>query len=202
MTNKKRGSFISNLTVDKPRISKLVASLIEAMGQNLDDEGLHDTPSRVAQAFEELTSGYSMDPKRILEVEFNETTGMIVAKDIGFFSLCEHHLLPFFGRVHIGYIPNSKIVGISKLVRLVDCFSRRLSLQERITRQIADSLDKYLKPSGVIVVAEASHMCMRMRGVRNSSQITTSEIRGAFKDAESREEFFDLLSTRRNGNSH
>lgn len=190
------------MPVDKPKISKLVASLIEAIGQNLKDEGLHETPSRVAQAFEELTSGYSMDPKKILEVEFNETTGMIVAKDIDFFSLCEHHLLPFYGRVHIGYIPNSKIVGVSKLVRLVDCFSRRLQLQERITRQIADSMDKYLKPAGVVVVAEASHMCMRMRGVRNASQITTSEIRGAFKNAESREEFFDLLNTRRNGNSH
>lgn len=190
------------MTVDKPKVSKLVAALIEAMGRNVDDEELHGTPSRVAEALEELTSGYSMDPKKILEVEFNETTGMIVAKDIDFFSLCEHHLLPFYGKMHIGYIPDSKIVGVSKLVRLVDCFSRRLQLQERITRQVADSLDKYLKPKGVIVVAEATHMCMRMRGVRNSSQITTSEIRGAFKDAESREEFFDLLNTRRNGNSH
>jgi GTP cyclohydrolase IA len=105
-----------------------------------------------------------MDPKSILDVEFNETTGMIVAKDIDFFSLCEQHLLPFFGRIHIGYIPNTKVVGVSKLVRLVDCFTRRLQLQERITREIADSLDKYLKPSGVIVVAEATHMCMRMKG--------------------------------------
>ena len=191
------------MVVDKPAVSRLVASLITAIGQDLNNEGLRGTPFRVADALEELTSGYSMDPKKILQVEFNETTGMIVAKDIDFFSLCEHHLLPFFGRVHIGYIPaGKKVVGVSKLVRLVDCFTRRLQLQERITRQIADSLDRYLKPSGVIVVAEASHMCMRMRGVRNSSQITTSEIRGAFKEAESREEFFDLLSTRRNGNSH
>ena len=114
------------MAVDKPKVSKLVASLIEAMGQNLNDEGLRDTPTRVAEALEELTGGYSMEPKKILEVEFNETTGMIVAKDIDFFSLCEHHLLPFFGRIHIGYIPRAKIVGVSKLVRLVYCFTRRL----------------------------------------------------------------------------
>jgi GTP cyclohydrolase I len=189
------------MPVKTDAVQSLIASLIEAIGIDSQSEGLRDTPRRVSEAYVELTSGYEMNPKKILEVEFNEVTGMIVAKGIDFFSLCEHHLLPFYGKVHIAYIPRNKVVGLSKLVRLVDCFSRRLQVQERITKQIADSMDENLKPVGVAVVIEAIHMCMRMRGVRNGSEIVTSEIRGAFKNIETKQEFFNILYGKQNGQS-
>lgn len=185
------------MPVKTEAIQRLIASLIDAIGVDSQSEGLRGTPRRVGEAYAELTSGYDMNPKKILEVEFNEVTGMIVAKSIEFFSLCEHHLLPFYGKVHIAYIPRNKVVGLSKLVRLVDCFSKRLQVQERITRQIADSIDENLKPIGVAVVIEATHMCMRMRGVRNGNEIVTSEIRGAFKNIETKQEFFNILYGRR-----
>jgi GTP cyclohydrolase IA len=191
--------MLDMLSLKTERVQSLVASLIESIGIDSQSEGLRDTPRRVAEAYAELTSGYEMDPQKILQVEFNEVTGMIVAKSIDFFSLCEHHLLPFYGKVHIGYIPKDKVVGLSKLVRLVDCFGRRLQVQERMTRQIADSIDQNLKPVGIAVVVEAQHMCMRMRGVRNGSDIVTSEIRGAFKNFETKQEFFNILYGKFNG---
>jgi len=118
---------------------------------------------------------------------------MVVAKDIGFFSLCEHHILPFYGKVHIGYIPSRAVVGLSKLVRLVDCFSKRLQLQERMTKQIADAMNENLHPNGVVVVVQARHLCMEMRGVKSGADIVTSEIRGQFEKYESRSEFFQML---------
>jgi GTP cyclohydrolase I len=180
--------------MDKKRMQDITNSLLEAMGENPKREGLRDTPRRVADMYAELTEGYSMNPKEILSREWNEVSGMVVAKDIGFFSLCEHHLLPFHGKVHIGYIPSRAVVGLSKLVRLVDCFSKRLQLQERMTKQIADALYDTLHPRGVVVVVQARHLCMEMRGVRSGADIVTSEIRGQFEKFESRSEFFNMLN--------
>ncbi len=174
-------------------MQQLTKSLLEEIGENPKREGLVDTPRRVADMYAELTEGYSMNPKQILSKEWNEISGMVVAKDIEFFSLCEHHLLPFHGKVHIGYIPSKAVVGLSKLVRLVDCFSKRLQLQERMTKQIADALNETLKPYGVVVVVQARHLCMEMRGVKSGADIVTSEIRGQFEKFESRSEFFELL---------
>lgn len=179
--------------MDKNRIQHLTKAFLEEMGEDPDREGLRDTPRRVADMYAELTEGYSMDPKQILSREWNEVSGMVVAKDIGFFSLCEHHILPFYGRVNIGYIPSKAVVGLSKLVRLVDCFSKRLQLQERMTKQIADALNENLHPHGVVVVVQARHLCMEMRGVKSGADIVTSEIRGQFERFETRNEFFEML---------
>lgn len=166
---------------------------LELMGEDPKREGLRDTPRRVADMYEELTEGYSMNPKEILSREWSEVTGMVIAKEIDFFSVCEHHLLPFYGKVHIGYIPSRAVVGISKLVRLVDCFSKRLQLQERMTKQIVDAINENLHPYGVAVVVQARHLCMQMRGVKNSADIVTSELRGQFEKLETRNEFFEML---------
>jgi GTP cyclohydrolase I len=179
--------------MDKARMQNLTRSLLEEMGEDPKREGLRDTPRRVADMYAELTEGYAMNPKDILAREWNEVSGMVVAKEIGFFSLCEHHLLPFYGKVHIGYIPSKAVVGLSKLVRLVDCFSKRLQLQERMTKQIADALNDILHPYGVVVVVQARHLCMEMRGVKSGADIITSEIRGQFKKFETRNEFFEML---------
>jgi len=166
---------------------------LEVMGEDPKREGLRDTPRRVADMYQELMEGYSMSPKEILSREWNEVTGMVIAKEIDFFSLCEHHLLPFYGKVHIGYIPSRAVVGISKLVRLVDCFSKRLQLQERMTKQIVDAINENLHPYGVAVVVQARHLCMQMRGVRSGAEIVTSELRGQFEKLETRNEFFEML---------
>lgn len=179
--------------MDKKRMQEIAALLLEAIGENPKREGLRDTPRRVADMYAELTEGYSMNPKEILSREWNEVTGMVVAKEIGFFSLCEHHLLPFYGKVHIGYIPSRAVVGLSKLVRLVDCYSKQLQLQERMTKQIADALNDTLHPLGVVVVVQARHLCMEMRGVKSGADILTSEIRGQFEKFETRNEFFNML---------
>jgi GTP cyclohydrolase I len=179
--------------MDKNRMQALTKSLLEEIGENPKREGLLDTPRRVTEMYAELTEGYSMDPKQILSREWNEVSGMVVAKEISFFSLCEHHLLPFYGKVHIGYIPSKAVVGLSKLVRLVDCFSKRLQLQERMTKQIADALNANLHPRGVVVVVQARHLCMEMRGVKSGADILTSEIRGQFEKFETRNEFFNML---------
>jgi len=179
--------------MDKIRMQEITRSLLTAMGEDLRREGLRDTPRRVADMYAELTEGYSMNPKEILSKEWSEVSGMVVAKDIGFFSLCEHHLLPFHGKVNIGYIPSKAVVGLSKLVRLVDCFSKRLQLQERMTKQIADALNETLHPYGVVVVVQARHLCMEMRGVKSGADILTSEIRGQFRKFETRNEFFEML---------
>ena len=182
--------------MDKRRAQELTASLLEAIGENPKREGLKDTPRRVADMYAELTAGYLMNPKEILSREWDEVSGMVVARNVEFASLCEHHLLPFFGKVHIGYIPSKAVVGVSKLVRVVDCFSKRLQLQERMTKQIADALNENLHPVGVIVVVQAKHLCMQVRGVKSGADILTSEIRGQFEKFETRNEFFNML---RNG---
>ena len=179
--------------MDKSRVRELARTLLVEMGENPNREGLKDTPRRVADMYEELTGGYSMNPKDILSKEWHEVTGMVVAKDIEFFSLCEHHLLPFYGKAHLGYIPQKKVVGLSKLVRLVDCYSRRLQLQERMTKQIADAMNQHLQPLGVAVVIQARHLCMEMRGVKSGANVVTSEIRGQLEKSESRNEFLEML---------
>ncbi len=179
--------------MNRERMQRLTRAILQELGEDPGREGLKETPRRVAEMLAELTEGYSMNPKEILSREWNEVSGMVVAKDIGFFSLCEHHLLPFHGKVHIGYIPSKAVVGVSKLVRLVDCFSKRLQLQERMTKQIADALKENLHPHGVVVVVQSRHLCMEMRGVKSGADIVTSEIRGQFEKFETRNEFFEML---------
>ena len=181
-------------------VEGLVKNLLTEIGENPGREGLIKTPERVAKAYEFLTKGYHQDIDEVLnKAIFNEKYDeMVLVKNIDFYSLCEHHLLPFYGKVHVAYIPDGKIVGLSKLPRIVEVFSRRLQVQERMTQQIADTLDKYLQPRGVAVVSEAFHMCMMMRGVeKQNSSATTSAMHGVFKeDARTRMEFLDLISHR------
>ena len=172
--------------------------ILNLVGEDKTREGLLKTPERAAKAMKFLTEGYEKDPKQILqsamfEEDYNE---MVIVKDIELYSLCEHHLLPFFGKAHIAYIPNGYIVGLSKLPRIVDVFSRRLQVQERLTEQILDCINNTLNPKGVAVVIEASHMCMMMRGVqKQNSTTTTSGFRGGFKDTETRNEFLNLIKS-------
>ena len=173
-------------------------NVINLLGENTEREGLVKTPERAAKAMKFLTSGYSMNPKEILEgAMFNEDyKEMVIIKDIELYSLCEHHMLPFFGKAHIAYIPNGHIVGLSKIPRVVDVFARRLQVQERLTEQILDCINDTLKPQGVAVVIEASHMCMMMRGVqKQNSTTTTSGFRGAFKESNTRNEFLKLIAS-------
>ncbi len=173
--------------------------IVHLLGEDKNREGLLKTPERAAKAMKFLTEGYEKDPKQILqsamfEENYNE---MVIVKDIELYSLCEHHLLPFFGKAHIAYIPNGRIVGLSKLPRVVDVFSRRLQVQERLTEQILDCINNTLEPIGVAVVIEASHMCMMMRGVqKQNSTTTTSGFRGAFKETETRNEFLNLIQSK------
>ena len=172
--------------------------ILHLLGENQNREGLLKTPERASKAMKFLTEGYEKDPKQILQSamfkeDYNE---MVIVKDIELYSLCEHHLLPFFGKAHIAYIPNGQIVGLSKLPRVVDVFSRRLQVQERLTEQILDCINNTLNPKGVAVVIEASHMCMMMRGVqKQNSTTTTSGFRGAFKDTDTRNEFLNLIQS-------
>ena len=178
------------------QIGELVRSTLPLIGEDPNREGLVKTPQRVGRAMQFLTKGYHEDPVAILQSAiFNEDCDqMVVVKDIEFYSLCEHHLLPFFGKVHIAYIPNGKITGLSKLPRVVDVFARRLQLQERLTNQIKDCIQQTLQPQGVMVVIEAEHMCMQMRGVeKQGSLTTTSDFSGAFNQAKTREEFLQLI---------
>lgn len=182
-------------------VESKVHSILEEIGEDPQREGLLKTPIRVAKAYKYLTSGYSKDIKEVLndaifEENYNE---MVIVKDIDFFSMCEHHMLPFYGKVHVAYIPNGKIVGLSKIPRLVDVFARRLQVQERMTTEIANVIDEYLSPEGVGVVAEAYHMCMMMRGVEKQNSYTlTSAMLGEFKnDARTRGEFLNLISYKR-----
>jgi len=170
--------------------------ILQLLGEDNKREGLLKTPERAAKAMKFLTKGYEMDPKQILQsAMFEESySEMVIVKDIELYSLCEHHLLPFFGKVHIAYIPNGHIVGLSKLPRVVDVFARRLQVQERLTEQILDCINETLNPLGVAVVIEASHMCMMMRGVqKQNSTTTTSGFRGAFKETDTRNEFLNLI---------
>ena len=178
-----------------------VRRILEHMGEDPDREGLLKTPDRVARAFEYLTRGYQQDPKAVINgALFTEDaySEMIVVKDIDFFSLCEHHILPFFGRANVAYIPNRRIVGISKVARLVDVYARRLQVQERLTTQVAHTVMEELKPRGVGVIITAEHLCMRMRGVeKQNSIVTTSAMLGAFRTRqETREEFITLVNRR------
>lgn len=172
--------------------------VISLLGEDVDREGLIKTPERASKAMKFLTSGYEIDPAAILKgAMFKEDyKEMVIVKDIEFYSLCEHHMLPFFGKAHIAYIPNGHIVGLSKLPRVVDVFARRLQVQERLTDQVLNCISDTLKPLGVAIVIEASHMCMMMRGVqKQNSATTTSGFRGAFKEMETRNEFLKLIAS-------
>lgn len=182
--------------MNNEKIVKLTRELIQLIGEDPDREGLKKTPERIARSFEKLFGGYDKDPSQILtEFDSESYDEMIICKDIDFFSTCEHHMLPFFGKVHIGYIPNKKIIGISKLPRIVDIFARRMQNQERLTQQIAQNLNLLLKPKGVGVVVEAKHLCMMSRGVQKQNSImTTSAAIGLFKNnAKTRSEFLKLI---------
>ncbi|NNG27355.1 MAG: GTP cyclohydrolase I FolE [Ignavibacteriaceae bacterium] len=180
------------------KVENLVNELLIEIGEDPAREGLLATPRRVAEAYEFLSSGYKMDIDEVMnKAVFNEKYDeMVLVKNIDFYSLCEHHMLPFYGKVHVAYIPDGKIIGLSKIPRLVEIFSRRLQVQERMTQEIADTLDEYLQPKGVAVVSEAFHMCMMMRGVqKQNSSATTSAVHGVFKeDARTRSEFINLIS--------
>jgi len=167
------------MKMNKVKVQKFIIDLLTELGEDTKREGLRNTPKRVTKAYEFLTTGYKVNIKKLLnDAIFNEKYDeMVLVKNIDFYSLCEHHLLPFYGKVHVAYIPDGKIVGLSKIPRIVDMFSRRLQVQERMTQQIADTIDKFLQPKGVAVVSEAFHMCMMMRGVekQNSSAFFTVE---------------------------
>lgn len=178
--------------------------LLEVEGQTSDREGLRETPKRVQKMYQEVFNGYDMNPKEILSKTFESDSSynpdnpykqnMVIVKDIDFTSFCEHHMLPFFGKVHIGYIPTGRVVGLSKLARLTECFAHRLQIQERLTDQIADAIYAELKPQGVMVVVNAVHTCMKIRGVKNAtSNTTTSTVRGVFTDPTVRSEFLSLI---------
>ncbi|HVQ74350.1 MAG TPA: GTP cyclohydrolase I FolE [Candidatus Binatia bacterium] len=181
-------------------IEPLIRELLKELGEDPDREGLEKTPARVAKALEYMTSGYRADIDQVLNAALftEEYDEMVVVKDIDFYSLCEHHLLPFFGKCHIAYMPSRRIVGLSKVARLVEVFSRRLQVQERLTTQIAHTIDEVLQPRGVAVVMEALHMCMLMRGVeKQNSKAVTSAMLGAFRDRpETRAEFMELIKSR------
>jgi GTP cyclohydrolase IA len=181
-------------------MQELIRKLLSELGEDPDREGLVDTPKRVQKAYEFLTGGYRANIDQVLNnalftVDYNE---MVIVKDIDFYSLCEHHLLPFFGKCHVAYIPTNKVIGLSKIPRLVDVFARRLQVQERLTRQIADTIREKIRPLGVAVVMEATHLCMSMRGVeKQNSFAVTSAMLGAFQDnARTRMEFLELIKLR------
>ncbi|MEW6056791.1 MAG: GTP cyclohydrolase I FolE [Bdellovibrionota bacterium] len=175
-----------------------VATIIESLGENLEREGLQKTPERYAKALKFLTSGYETSPEEIIKKAMFEEkySEMVIVKDIEVFSLCEHHLLPFYGKAHVAYIPNGKIVGLSKIPRVVNCYARRLQVQERLTDQVSDVLFRTLNPVGVGVVIEAYHLCMMMRGVEKQNSYTiTSSMLGSFReDRRTRQEFMALIS--------
>jgi len=201
-------SHKATVKVIRPRepsdeIAPLVKQIIERLGENPERQGLARTPERVELAMRFLTSGYRMDPAKIVanamfDVKYDE---MVVVKDIEFFSLCEHHLLPFFGKVHVAYLPNRRVIGLSKLPRLVDLYARRLQIQERMTQEIAQTIQDLIDPVGVGVICEARHLCMMMRGVeKQHSGATTSAMLGAFRDRkETRDEFLALVHHKTNG---
>ena len=181
-------------------LKKHYRSIITLLGEDAEREGLLKTPERVAKAMLTLTKGYHMDPHEVLRsAKFQEEySQMVIVKDIDFFSLCEHHMLPFFGKAHVAYIPKKYITGLSKIPRVVDIFARRLQIQERLTMQIKDCIQQTLDPLGVMVVIEAQHMCMQMRGVeKQNSLTTTSDFTGFFQQAKTREEFMNLIKNNR-----
>lgn len=186
--------------MSEEKVLQSIKDILVYLGEDPNREGLVDTPKRVLKSYSKLFGGYSMDPKEILKTGFTEMSDeMILLKNIEFYSTCEHHMLPFFGKIHVAYIPSQKegqcrVVGISKLARLVECFARRLQIQERLVNQIADAIETNLGASGVMVVAEAQHMCMTSRGVEKQDSImVTSALRGVFKKPETRNEFLTLI---------
>ncbi len=189
---------LSDCKVDTEAVKEAVARILCAVGENPDRDGLKRTPERVARMYRELLAGYRTDPKKVVndalfEVKYDE---MVVVRDIEFYSLCEHHMLPFMGRVHVAYIPKGKVIGLSKIPRIVDIFARRLQVQERMTRQIADLIREVIDPLGVAVVVEGLHLCMMMRGVqKHNARMTTSAMHGAFRsNLATRQEFLENIA--------
>lgn len=175
-----------------------VKTMLEIIGENTQREGLIKTPQRVFKAYESMTEGYHMDPVKVLNEALFESDNnqMVLIKDIEFYSMCEHHLLPIIGRAHVAYIPDGKVVGLSKIPRMVDIFAKRLQIQEQLTEQIADAINEVIAPKGVAVVIQARHMCMEMRGVQKThSATTTSALRGMFLKSDTRKEFFDIINS-------
>lgn len=187
-----------NVIKNRALIEEHIQSILRLIGEDVDRDGLLDTPARVTRMFEEIYGGYDVDTKEVLGVTFDENhEELVIVKDISYYSQCEHHMAPFFGKIHIGYLPAGKLVGLSKFARLVDVVTRRLQVQERITSEIADKLTSSLKPQGVIVVVEGTHLCMCARGVKKTGSSTvTSAVRGQFKtNASLRAEFFNLIKS-------
>ena len=176
-----------------------IKKMLEYVGEDVNREGLQDTPSRVRKAYDFMFSGYTQNPKEIIQKALFTSTNdeMVVVKDIEFYSFCEHHMLPIIGKAHVAYIPNGKVVGLSKIPRVVDVFARRLQIQEQMTEQICDALNEHLKPKGVAVIIDARHMCMEMRGVQKICSTTiTSSLRGLFKsDKKTKDEFLSIVSS-------
>ncbi len=192
---------LDRVNIDYETVKRSVFEILRAVGENPEREGLENTPDRVARMYAELLSGYSADPEKIVNgalfnINYDE---MVLVRDIEFYSLCEHHMLPFLGRAHVAYLPKGKVIGLSKIPRIVDMYARRLQVQERMTRQIADLLQELLEPQGVAVVVEAVHMCSMMRGVKkHDARMTTSAMHGAFRaNLATRQEFLENISRSR-----
>ena len=179
--------------MDQERVKKLVRELIIEVGEDPTREGLRETPERIANMYREIFSGYDSDSE--LSVQFSEDSDVVIARDIQFYSMCEHHMLPFFGKIHIAYSPNSRVFGISKLVRLVEKYSKRLQIQERLTKNIADELHSQ-GVKGVVVLADAEHLCMKMRGVKNDAKLSSSAFRGIYENKEEKAGIMSLIRQR------
>ncbi|MDH3395457.1 MAG: GTP cyclohydrolase I FolE [Nitrosopumilus sp.] len=176
--------------MDEERVKKLVRELIIEVGEDPTREGLRETPERIANMYKEIFEGYDSDSE--LSVQFSEDSDVVIARDIQFYSMCEHHMLPFFGKIHIAYSPNGRVFGISKLVRLVEKYSKRLQIQERLTKNIADELHSQ-GVKGVVVLADAEHLCMKMRGVRNDATLSSSAFRGIYENKEEKAGIMSLI---------
>ena len=183
------------MAIDKPKIEKAVRMILEAIGENPDREGLRDTPRRVADMFEELLEGYSINEDYTW---FTETSDLVVVSGIRFFSLCEHHMLPFFGVAHVAYLPRGKVIGLSKIVRIVHKYSRRLQIQERLTQQVANEVSRAADTPDVMVVTEAIHLCMTMRGVKTPAPTVVAAVRGSFAvDKSLKQEVYEIIAPHR-----
>ena len=181
-----------NVVLNKERVKKLVRELIIEIGEDPTREGLRETPERISNMYQEIFAGYDSDSE--LSVQFSEDSDVVIARDIQFYSMCEHHMLPFFGKIHIAYSPNNRVFGISKLVRLVEKYSKRLQIQERVTRNVADELYAH-GVKGVAVLAEAEHLCMKMRGVKNDAKLFSSACRGIYENREEKESIMTILKS-------
>ncbi|QLH02116.1 GTP cyclohydrolase I FolE [Nitrosopumilus cobalaminigenes] len=179
--------------MDEERVKKLVRELIIEVGEDPTREGLRETPERIANMYKEIFGGYDSDSE--LSVQFSEDSDVVIARDIQFYSMCEHHMLPFFGKIHIAYSPNGRVFGISKLVRLVEKYSKRLQIQERLTKNIADELHSQ-GVKGVVVLADAEHLCMKMRGVKNDAKLSSSAFRGIYENKEEKAGIMSLIRQR------